>query len=108
VFEQLLDDEGRVLARECEAHSGLHVDPRVHHEMSDGEVLVNGRPSGITVREATGLCGCGGFGPRLLDAGPATSAFTRLPLESVHDKTSDSCGPADDKRDCLRSGAGQI
>jgi hypothetical protein len=74
VFEQLLDDEGRVLAFECEAHIGLHVDPAVRHTLSGGELLVNGRPSGITVREAHGICGCGKPGPRLLEPAPAFAA----------------------------------
>jgi hypothetical protein len=70
VFEQLLDNDGRVFASECEAHAGLHVDDTVRHTLTGNEVLVNGRPTGIAAREANGLCGCGRVGPRLLQAGP--------------------------------------
>jgi hypothetical protein len=71
VFEQVLDDEGRIFASECEAHIGLHIDPGVHHSISNGELLLNGRPTGIHVRELSGVCGCGRSGARVLDAGPA-------------------------------------
>ena len=90
VFEQLLDDEGRLVAYECEAHAGLHVDTAVHHAFVDGEVLVNGRPTGVASREATGLCGCGRVEPRLVEAsavirslGTLSSGDYRLPANSL-------------------------
>ena len=71
VFEQLVDDEGRVVASECEAHAGLHIYTPIRHVLSEGEILLDGRPSGIAARESSGLCGCGRIGPRLLEVGPA-------------------------------------
>jgi hypothetical protein len=67
VFEQLIDDDGRIFASECEAHEGLHIDDWVSHTLTDGEVVVNGSPSGVAARQIAGLCGCGRIGPRLLD-----------------------------------------
>jgi hypothetical protein len=78
VFEQLIDDEGRIFAWECEAHSGLHIDTPLRHNIAQGEVLLNGSATGIAAREISGLCGCGRIGPRLLEVGPAC----RLPGDS--------------------------
>ncbi len=52
VFEQMIDQLGRLLAYECEAHDGLHVEsPGISPRM--GEVL------------ETAPCGCGKTTPRL-------------------------------------------
>lgn len=67
VFEQLLDVDGSVIARECEAHDGLHVDPSVQVQLADRELLVNGKASGLASRIGTTLCGCGVPGTRLFD-----------------------------------------
>lgn len=69
VFEQLLDNDGRIFAYECEAHEGLHVDPLIRYTLSRGELLLDGRPSGIAMREMTELCGCGQPGARIIHAG---------------------------------------
>jgi hypothetical protein len=51
LLEYLLDSEGRIVARECEAHDGLHIE--VSFETSAiGEVVTN-------------TCGCGRDGARL-------------------------------------------
>ena len=71
VFEQLVDDQGRVFATECEAHAGLHIRESAGHTLVDGELFVDGRPSGIAASDSAGLCGCGRIGPRLLEVGPA-------------------------------------
>jgi hypothetical protein len=65
LFEELMDSEGRILASECEAHDGLHVDSSVEHTISGGQLLLNGRASGIGARAITGLCGCGQTSPRI-------------------------------------------
>jgi hypothetical protein len=53
VFEQRIDQSGRLLAAECEAHDGLHVEsPDVSPR--SGEVL------------ETEPCGCGRTTPRLI------------------------------------------
>ncbi len=57
VFEQLRGREGVVVARECEVHDGLHLDPaaRVAHELSLlGAAMTIGEP-----------CECGSETPRL-------------------------------------------
>jgi hypothetical protein len=53
VFEQRIDDAGCLLASECEAHDGLHIEsPELPPR--DGEVL------------ETAPCGCGRTSPRLI------------------------------------------
>jgi len=68
VFEQLCGPEGHVLAEECEAHEGLHID--------DGAVLAELQatsPGGIIEQK---LCGCGKSGRRLVRSGePLQSAL---------------------------------
>lgn len=85
VYVQLRGFQGEPLARECEAHNGLHMDP--------AEVIVERRPSGellltslanprhTVLRLATRLhawldmrpCGCGLTTPRLMDLQPAAA-----------------------------------
>src|SRR5687768_16504962 len=67
LFEQLLDHEGHVAAVECEAHASLHLEPGVRHSFAADELIVDGRPTGISSQEAKGMCGCGRPGPRLTD-----------------------------------------
>ena len=53
VFEQRIDESGRLLAAECEAHEGLHLEsPGV--SLNQGELL------------ETAPCGCGRTTPRLI------------------------------------------
>lgn len=52
VFEQRIDESGHLLARECEAHDGLHVETS-KVPAREGEVL------------STDPCGCGQNTPRL-------------------------------------------
>jgi hypothetical protein len=51
LLEYLLDSDGRIVARECEAHDGLHVEGSFDHGAL-GEVV-------------EGTCGCGRDGARL-------------------------------------------
>jgi phenylacetate-coenzyme A ligase PaaK-like adenylate-forming protein len=82
VFGQLLGFEGEMLAWECEAHEGLHIDDRNavfeldEHSGGDRELLLTSLVNLRTpvLRFGTGLtgiiehstCGCGLNGPRLL------------------------------------------
>ena len=59
VFEQIVGDSGEVLAAECEAHDGLHVDGS--HEWTRYKV----EPA---------ACACGKSTPRLIALEPATFA----------------------------------
>jgi hypothetical protein len=52
IFEQRIDQSGRLLAAECEAHSGLHMESPLAAPR-DGEIL------------ETSLCGCGKTSARL-------------------------------------------
>jgi len=54
VFEQFRNDAGTVIARECEIHDGLHLDP------------VAPRSAGLTGRIVTGCCECGSEAPRVV------------------------------------------
>ena len=82
VFGQIFGLSGELLAWECEAHEGYHVEEdraviEIDHHLGQSELLVTSlaglrRP---TIRLATGLaasiehspCGCGRDGPRLVD-----------------------------------------
>jgi hypothetical protein len=64
VFEQRIDASGRLLAAECEAHEGLHIEsPGV--SPASGEVL------------ETAPCGCGRSTPRLV-ASERTESLRRV------------------------------
>ncbi len=75
VFEQLTGWDGTVIARECEAHDGLHVAQGVAiAEIRDGEFLltqlsveepVMGARTGLAAGLNTSLCACGRDTPRL-------------------------------------------
>ena len=62
VFEQLRDGDGTVIARECEAHDGLHVDRAAKITPGMASALVNDH------------CECGSEDPRLRNY-----ASTRVP-----------------------------
>jgi hypothetical protein len=59
VFEQLRDWDGEVIARECEAHSGLHLiegtDARIEH----GELWIDNRRTGRAGSITHEHCECG-------------------------------------------------
>lgn len=88
VFEQLLSWRGPVIARECEAHAGLHIvdDSTILHRDREGEILLTLLNSKRPVLKArTGLigeiveceCECGCGIPRLHNV----SAVADLALE---------------------------
>ena len=56
LFEQIVDRAGRVIAWECEAHDGLHVDP---HVFALDEIELEGYTLDVSP------CGCGRKTPRL-------------------------------------------
>jgi hypothetical protein len=53
-FEQIIDDDGTLLATECEAHDGLHIES------------ARFKTAGRNIR--TDRCACGRFTPRLVSA----------------------------------------
>jgi hypothetical protein len=53
IFEQLRDEHGRVIARECEVHDGLHFDPSLIASLEE------------IVEINRGVCECGAETPRL-------------------------------------------
>ncbi len=69
IFEQLRDSKGTVIARECEAHDGLHVDPVVRVTSENSEELVN-EP-----------CECGAETPRLRLKGVLTTSLCGAPQQ---------------------------
>jgi hypothetical protein len=64
VFEQLLAPDGSVLARECEAHVGLHAEQVSVHAES-GEAVIEGLVIGCSAEIVTGHCDCGLGTPRV-------------------------------------------
>lgn len=85
VYVQLRGFQGEPLARECEAHQGLHVDPAevILERRPSGELLLTSlaNPRHTVLRLATRLhawldmrpCGCGLATPRLMDLQPAAA-----------------------------------
>ncbi len=66
VFEQLRGWDGRVMARECEVHDGLHFDASfVRAELDRGELLVTGIATGIAAEIVIGQCDGGLETPRI-------------------------------------------
>lgn len=57
VFEQIIGEDSQLLAQECEAHAGLHIE--------------SGRLSVTGYRIDESPCGCGRGTPRLVSAEPA-------------------------------------
>ncbi|MGA8028288.1 MAG: hypothetical protein WB992_14185 [Bryobacteraceae bacterium] len=78
VYEVLISPGGRVLASECEAYEGWHVEPHASFFVTDAELVWHapgerGMRSGLTARIETEPCPCGQAGTRLVDleaAGP--------------------------------------
>ncbi len=66
VFEQLRGTDGRVIARECEVHDGLHFDSTaIMVEIRDGRLMLAGRPCGFSAEIVKDHCECGVETPRL-------------------------------------------
>jgi hypothetical protein len=70
VFEILVAPDGAVLAADCEAHEGWHLQRNARATTFDGELLVvqKGRHAirtGLSGQIETGLCACGRATPRL-------------------------------------------
>ena len=66
VFEQLRGWDGRVFARECEVHDGLHVDTNSCMAECDGtELIVMGIATGLSADIEDAQCECGLETPRL-------------------------------------------
>jgi len=64
VFEQLLAPDGGVIARECEAHDGLHAEQiSIHAETC--EAWIAGQATGCSAEIVMGHCDCGLETPRL-------------------------------------------
>jgi hypothetical protein len=59
VFEQLRDWDGAVIARECETHSGLHLNKGTDARIEEGELWVDGRRTGLAGSIRQEHCECG-------------------------------------------------
>ncbi len=71
VFELFIGLRGVLLASECDAHEGWHVEPGAHFSTSKGELLVDmpGRraiATGLTGALTAEICSCGRTGTRIL------------------------------------------
>jgi hypothetical protein len=65
VFEQLRGWDGSVIARECEVHDGLHVDPGAGILETSGAGLIVTPNTGLTAEVVKDHCECGAETPRL-------------------------------------------
>jgi hypothetical protein len=90
VYEQYLGWDGKVIARECEAHAGLHVvaENAVVEKIETGLLitsLTDLRCPTLRLRVDlegsihTGLCACGRSGPRLMDLHENKPAVDKKP-----------------------------
>jgi len=73
VFEQLRNWDGDVIARECEAHDGLHLLSGIDVRLEEGELWVDNRRTNIEAAMVSDPCECGAetirlHGLRWLDA----------------------------------------
>ena len=71
VYEVYVDESARILAFECEAQDGWHVQDGVRFASADGELLIERGVAmlrtGLNLRVEDGPCGCGREGTRLLE-----------------------------------------
>ena len=73
VYELFLGNGGVMLAAECEAHEGWHVEPNVrffvgaHGELAYDAPSARGQRTGLRGSVRTETCSCGREGARLLD-----------------------------------------
>ena len=70
VYELFVAQSGMLLASECEAHEGWHVDPAAGFSLCDGELVVeehgrSGARTGLNGAIRLDLCPCGRRGMRL-------------------------------------------
>ncbi len=70
VFEILIAPDGAVLAADCEAHEGWHLQRNARATTFDGELLILQKTrhlirTGLTGQIETGLCACGRATPRI-------------------------------------------
>lgn len=93
VFEQILGFEGELLAHECEAHDGLHLEPEAGiFEISGGELVVTSLVAvhwpavrvltGIEGRIEAGACSCGAAVPRFL---PGLDRDVQVPVPAAEE-----------------------
>ncbi len=72
VYEMYLGTNRELLARECEAQEGWHVEPGVHFFLQSGQLALQARdrlfPTGLTSRLETSPCSCGRPGMRIVPA----------------------------------------
>lgn len=72
LFELFVSSRGRLLASECEAHDGWHVEPGNHFSLADGKLTVD-EPlqksvhTGLTANLDETVCACGREGLRLVN-----------------------------------------
>jgi hypothetical protein len=74
VFEQFQDDEGNVVARECETHCGLHVVAGTNLRVERGELWIGRHRTGLFASLCAEQCECGEETPRLRDLAHRSAA----------------------------------
>ena len=72
VYELYTDGAGALLAYECEAHEGWHIEAGAHFQLHVGELVLqadahSARRTGLARRIHSERCGCGRPGSRLVD-----------------------------------------
>jgi hypothetical protein len=73
VYELLMSAQGALLASECEAHEGWHVQPNARFAAINDEIVLltggkSATPTGLTGRLEASRCPCGRAGVRVLCA----------------------------------------
>lgn len=72
LFELFIGSRGRLLASECEAHEGWHVEEGINFSLLHRKLILDapfsrGMPTGLTAELDHGLCPCGREGMRLMN-----------------------------------------
>ena len=88
VYELFVAPDGSLLASECEAHEGWHVEEGVKFSVAKCALLAetedrNEIVTGLTGRIETRRCECGRSGPRILDAEPLPVTRVRRALAAT-------------------------
>jgi hypothetical protein len=84
VYELFLDLEGKLIASECEAHDGWHIESMATaFYLFNGELILDRRidavRTGLTGYVETALCPCGRSDPRLIAHGPVRRTHRSAP-----------------------------
>lgn len=88
VYELFIGAGGALLASECQAQEGWHVESGARFSLMNRELVVRTRdrietPTGLTARLESKLCPCGRAGMRIIDVEPLALIRVRRALAAI-------------------------